>query len=80
MAEEFVIDGVILSPIVPQLIAALLLTFSLSLVLMRLHFYKLVWHRPLFELALFCVLLAFVVGLSAELRAASPSADTGEIR
>jgi uncharacterized membrane protein len=39
---------------VPQLLIALLLTVLLSILLMRLGFYRLVWHRPLVELAIFC--------------------------
>lgn len=38
MAHDFLIGGVILSPIVPQLLIALLLTVLLSILLMRLGF------------------------------------------
>ena len=50
---------------VPGLAAAMLVAFLLSLVLRRalamVGFYRLVWHRPLFDLALYVVLLGCVV-------------------
>ncbi len=58
MNNEFVIGGVYLSPIVSGCIVALLLTIAISAILTRLGFYRLVWHRPLVEVAIFCMLLA----------------------
>jgi undecaprenyl pyrophosphate phosphatase UppP len=53
---------------VPGLAAAMLLAFLLSLVLRRMlavvGFYRLVWHRPLFDLALYVILLGCVVAAS----------------
>lgn len=50
---------------VPRLAAAMLIAFLLSLVLRRAltatGFYHLVWHRPLFDLALYVILLGCVV-------------------
>lgn len=50
---------------VPSLAAWMLLAFLISLavrrVLARIGFYRLVWHRPLFDLALYVVLLGVVV-------------------
>jgi hypothetical protein len=66
MAHDFLIGGVILSPIVPQLLIALLLTVMLSILLMRMGFYRLVWHRPLVELSLFCILLGTLVALTPD--------------
>jgi hypothetical protein len=66
MAHDFLIGGVILSPIVPQLLIALLLTVLVSILLMRLGFYRLVWHRPLVELAIFCILLGTLVALTPD--------------
>jgi hypothetical protein len=63
MKQNFLIGGVILSPLVPQVLLALMLTVILSIVLMRLGFYRLVWHRSLVELSLFCILLGLVVVL-----------------
>jgi hypothetical protein len=52
----------------PGLAAAMLGAFLVSLPLRRLlawtGFYRLVWHRPLFDLALYVVLLGGVVSLS----------------
>lgn len=66
MTHDFLIGGIILSPIVPQVFAALLLTAALSVLLMRLGFYRLVWHRPLVELAIFCILLGTIVALTSD--------------
>ena len=63
MTHDVVIGGVLLSPLVPQLLLAVLLTGVLTFVLMRLNFYRLVWHRPLVELALFCMILGLIVVL-----------------
>ncbi|MBE7244001.1 MAG: DUF1656 domain-containing protein [Actinomycetospora chiangmaiensis] len=56
---------------VPSLGAWMLLAFLLSLavrgVLARIGFYRLVWHRPLFDLALYVVLLGGVVSLGQPL-------------
>lgn len=57
MIGEFDIDGVF----VPSLLVAAVLAFCLTSVvrwsLRRLHFYRLVWHAGLFDVALFVVLL-----------------------
>ena len=66
MIHDFVIGGVILSPLVPELAVAILLTVLLSLLLMRLGFYLAVWHRPLVELALFCMILGGIVALTPD--------------
>jgi hypothetical protein len=56
---------------VPSLAAWMLLTFAISLPLRRVlawtGFYRLVWHRPLFDLALYVVLLGIVVSLAVPL-------------
>ncbi|GJE68776.1 DUF1656 domain-containing protein [Methylorubrum podarium] len=53
---------------VPSLAAWMLLAFAVSLalrgVLARTGFYRLVWHRPLFDLALYVVLLGIVVSIA----------------
>lgn len=66
MSHDFLLGGIILSPIVPQLLIALLLTALLSFLLMRLGFYRLVWHRPLVELSLFCIILGVIVALAPD--------------
>lgn len=56
---------------IPGLAAWMLLTFLLSLVVRRvlglIGFYRLVWHRPLFDLALYVVLLGCVVSVALPL-------------
>ena len=56
---------------VPGLAAWMLLAFLLSLVVRRLlgwtGFYRIVWHRPLFDLALYVVLLGCVVAVALPL-------------
>ncbi|SFL33643.1 DUF1656 domain-containing protein [Methylobacterium pseudosasicola] len=56
---------------VPCLAAWMLLAFLISLVargiLDRIGFYRLVWHRPLFDLALYVVLLGCVVSVALPL-------------
>ena len=67
MTCEFDLYGVF----VPSLAAWMLLAFLISLPLRRLlaltGFYRLVWHRPLFDLALYVVLLGAVVSLALPL-------------
>ncbi|KQS83690.1 MULTISPECIES: DUF1656 domain-containing protein [unclassified Methylobacterium] len=56
---------------VPSLAAWMLIAFALSLllrrVLARTGFYRMVWHRPLFDLALYVVLLGLVVSVAVPL-------------
>ena len=56
---------------VPSLAAWMLIAFALSLPLRRLlawtGFYRVVWHRPLFDLALYVVLLSAVVSVAVPL-------------
>ncbi|HJE25934.1 MAG TPA: DUF1656 domain-containing protein [Methylorubrum populi] len=56
---------------VPSLAAWMLIAFALSLPLRRLlawtGFYRVVWHRPLFDLALYVVLLGAVVSVAVPL-------------
>jgi Cu/Ag efflux pump CusA len=54
------VGGVLFSPIVVAVALALAATVVLSMVLARLGFYRLVWNRPIVEVALFCILLALV--------------------
>jgi len=67
MTGELDIYGVF----VPSLAAWMLLAFLISLAvrqaLARIGFYRLVWHRPLFDLALYVVLLGAVVSVGQPL-------------
>ncbi len=66
MRYEIDIYGVL----VPALLLWLIVTYALSAllrpVLQRSGLYRLVWHRALFDLALFVCLLGGVVYLSSE--------------
>ncbi|MGH1573295.1 DUF1656 domain-containing protein [Methylobacterium sp. P31] len=67
MTGELDIYGVF----VPSLAAWMMLAFFISLVIRRLltltGFYRLVWHRPLFDFALYVVLLGCVVSVAQPL-------------
>ena len=67
MTGELDIYGVF----VPSLAAWMLLASVISLAVRRglawTGFYRLVWHRPLFDLALYVVLLAGVVTIATPL-------------
>ncbi|MDO9428538.1 MAG: DUF1656 domain-containing protein [Methylobacterium sp.] len=56
---------------VPSLAAWMVIAFVVSLPLRRVlawtGFYRLVWHRPLFDLALYVVLLGAVVSVAVPL-------------
>ncbi|MCJ2064935.1 DUF1656 domain-containing protein [Methylobacterium sp. J-088] len=56
---------------VPSLAAWMLIAFAVSLPLRRVlawtGFYRMVWHRPLFDLALYVVLLGLVVSVAVPL-------------
>lgn len=73
MTHDFLIGGVILSPIVPELLIALILTGLLSVALMRLGFYRLLWHRPLAEVSIFCMILGVIVALTPDGRPLWPA-------
>jgi hypothetical protein len=67
MSAEVDIGGVF----VPGLLVAAALAFLISVPVRRLlawtGFYRLVWHRALFDLALFVVLLGTLVTLTSKL-------------
>ena len=56
---------------VPSLAAWMLIAFALSLplrwLLARSGFYRVVWHRPLFDLSIYVVLLGLVVSVAVPL-------------
>lgn len=60
MIGELDISGIFL----PTILVMMIFTYGLFLllhgVLNRLHFYRLVWHRALFNVALYAVLLGAV--------------------
>ena len=58
--REFDIYGVLISPLLLWAAIAQLLSVPLRRLLTRTGFYRLVWHRALFDLALFVILLGGV--------------------
>ena len=67
MIGELDISGIFL----PTILVMMIFTYGLFLllhgVLNRLHFYRLVWHRALFNVALYAVLLGAVDALCRSL-------------
>ena len=61
MIREIDLFGVYVSPMLAFMAAALLLWLALRRVLERTGAYRYVWHRALFDLALYVVLLGAVV-------------------
>ena len=65
MIGEIDLYGVFIPPLLLWTAAALPLTAVLRRVLRRVGFYRLVWHRPLFDFALLVIVLGAVVAASA---------------
>jgi hypothetical protein len=61
MIAEFDIYGVFVPALLVFAILALLLLLALTRLLEAIGFYRFVWHRPLFNLALGIILFAAVV-------------------
>ncbi len=67
MIGEIDFYGVLLPPLLVWLGVALALSALVRLVLARTGFYRLVWHRPLFDLALLVILIGCVSALANRL-------------
>jgi len=63
MIGEIDLFGVLLPPLLVWIGIALLLAAVLRMALAKLGAYRLVWHRPLFDLSLL-VILTFLVSLT----------------
>jgi hypothetical protein len=61
MIAEFDIYGVFVPALLVFAIVALLLLLALKRLLAAIGFYRFVWHRPLFDLALGIILFGAVV-------------------
>lgn len=64
MIGEINIYGVLLPPLLVWLGVALVLAAGLRFVLNKAGFYRFVWHRPLFDLAMLVILLGGVAALA----------------
>lgn len=60
MIGELDIGGIFLPTLLGIMAIAYVLFLGVHGVLNRLHFYRLVWHRALFNIALYAVLLSAV--------------------
>jgi Protein of unknown function (DUF1656) len=63
MISEVAIYGMLVSPMLLWVGAALLLSAAVRRALGWLGCYRFVWHRPLFDLALLVILLGCVVAV-----------------
>ena len=61
MPGEISIYGVYIPSLLVWMLAAFVLTSAARAVLTRVGFYKLVWHRSLFNLALYAIVLGGLV-------------------
>jgi hypothetical protein len=65
MVSEIDVYGVFIPSLLVWVVAALPLTAGLRRLLRWFGFYRLVWHRALFDLALLVIVLGVVVAVSA---------------
>jgi Protein of unknown function (DUF1656) len=65
MIGEIDVYGVFVPPLLVWIGAALPLTAALRRLLSWFGFYRVVWHRPLFDFALLVIVLGAVVAASA---------------
>ncbi len=63
MSGEIDIYGVFIPSLLAWMVIAFFVTGGLRFVLARVGFYKLVWHRSLFNLALYVLVLGATVTL-----------------
>jgi len=64
MVSEIDVYGVFIPSLLVWVVAALPLTAGLRRLLRWFGFYRLVWHRALFDLALLVIVLGVVVAVS----------------
>lgn len=60
MLKEINIEGVFFSPFVGYLVIAALLFFPLRMFFDRCAIQRYVWHRPLFDLSVFVIILSLI--------------------
>ncbi len=67
MIGEFDLHGIFIPALLAWVAVALAANSLARRLLQRLGLYRLVWHRPLFDLALYVVLLGGVVAIATPL-------------
>jgi protein AaeX len=60
MIKEINLSGIYVAPFAAYLFCALLIYVPLRIWLDRIEIQKWVWHRPLFEVALFLIILSLI--------------------
>lgn len=62
MIKEIAIGGVLFAPMMGYALAAAIVWLGLRYAIQRLNLYRFVWHPPLFNTALYVIILtAFVI-------------------
>tara|TARA_Y100000780_G_C13672925_1_gene413129 strand:- start:1017 stop:1226 length:210 start_codon:yes stop_codon:yes gene_type:complete len=67
MIGDLDVSGVLLPTLLVMMTVAYLLYLPLHALLTRLNFYRLVWHRALFNVALYALLVGMVDAISRSL-------------
>ncbi|AWN36364.1 DUF1656 domain-containing protein [Methylobacterium radiodurans] len=67
MKGELDLYGVFVPSLAAWMLLAFVIVLPLRWILARAGFYRLVWHRPLFDLALYVLLLGAVVSAAVPL-------------
>ena len=67
MIGDLDVSGVLLPTLLVMMTVASLLYLPLHALLTRLNFYRLVWHRALFNVALYALLVGMVDAISRSL-------------
>ncbi len=62
--HEMNVYGVFISPLLPCALAALFIGMGLQRLLRLAGIYRIVWHRPLFDFAMFVILLGGITALA----------------
>jgi amino acid permease len=60
MLKEINLDGVFFAPFVGYLIVTLLIFIPVRLLFDRYAIHRWVWHRPLFDVAVFTIILSLI--------------------
>jgi hypothetical protein len=60
MLKEINIDGIFIAPFARDLFIALLIFLPLRMAFDRYAIQRWVWHRPLFDLAIFVILVSLI--------------------
>ena len=60
MLKEINLDGIFIAPFAGYLAVALILFFPLRLLFDRFAIHRWVWHRPLFDISIFVIILSLI--------------------